>query len=55
MTEALAAQINIITVGQSSGDNEFTWREDRRKRITASSVGQIAKRRTTTKVTSTVK
>ena len=55
VTEASAAQININTMGQSSGDNELTWQEERRKRITASSVGQIAKRTTTTKVTSTIK
>ena len=55
VTEASAAQINIITMGQSSGDHEITWREERRKRITASNVGQIAKRRATTKVISTVK
>ena len=54
VTEASASQIIINTMGQSSSENEQIWREDRRKRITASSVGQIAKRRVITKVASTV-
>ena len=56
VTEAAAQKIAINTVDQ--GDGEFDgqlWREERRKRITSSSVGQIAKRKQSTKVNSTIK
>ena len=55
VTEALAEKITINTMGQSTGEFEQKWLEERRKRITASSVGPIAKRKPTTKVASKVK
>ena len=55
MTETSAEEINISTMGQSIGEFEQKWHEERRKRITASNVGQIAKRKPTTKVASKVK
>ena len=55
ITEASAEKITINTMGQSTGEFEQKWLEERRKRITASSVGPIAKRKPTTKVASKVK
>ena len=55
VTEVSAEQININTMGQSSSEFEQRWHEKRRKRITASNVGQIAKCKPTTKVASKVK
>ena len=55
VTEASAEQITISTMGQSTGEFEQKWHEERRKRITASSVGQIAKHKPTTKVATKVK
>ena len=55
VTETSAEEINISTMGQSIGEFEQKWHEERRKRITASNVGQIAKRKPTTKVASKVK
>ena len=43
VTEASAEKITINTMGQSTGEFEQKWLEERRKRITASSVGPIAK------------
>ena len=42
-------------MGQSSGEFEQRWDEERRTRITASNVGQISKHKPTTKVASNVK
>ena len=42
-------------MGQSTREFEQKWLEERRKRITASSVGPTAKRKPTTKVASKVK
>ena len=55
VTEASAEQITINTMGQSTGELKQKWLEERRKRITASSVGLIAKRKPTTKVAGKVK
>ena len=55
VTEVSAEQINVNTMGHSSGEIEKTWHEERRKSITASNVGQIAKCKPTTKVASKVK
>ena len=55
VTEASAKQITISTMGQSTSEFEQKWHEERRKRITASSVGQIAKRKPATKVATKVK
>ena len=55
VTETAAKQIYTKTMGQSNGECEHEWLEERRKRITSSNVGQIAKRRSTTKVTAKVK
>jgi len=51
VTEAAATKLSIDTVDQ--GDS-ILWHEERKKRLTASNVGKIAKRRATTKVGSTV-
>ena len=55
VTEVSAEQINVNTMGQSSGEFEKMWHEERRKRITASNVGQNARCKPTTKVASKVK
>ena len=55
VTEASAEKITINTMGQSTGECEQKWLEERRKRITASSVGPIAKRKATIKVAGKVK
>ena len=47
-----AEQISINTMGQSSSEFEQKWHEERRKRINAPNVGQIAKHKPTTKVVS---
>ena len=52
LTEAAAQKININTMDQ--GDSHI-WLEERRKRITSSNVGQIAKRKSSTKVNATVR
>ena len=49
VTKASAKQITISTMGQSTGEFKQKQHEERRKRITASSVGQIAKRKPSTK------
>jgi len=55
VNESEATKITINTTGQGDDDNtKIIWHEERRKRITASNVGKIAKRRATTKVSSTV-
>ena len=55
VTEVSAEQININATGQSSGEFEQRWHEERMKRITASNVGQNAKHKQTTKIASKVK
>ena len=55
VTETAAKQIYTKTVGQSNGECEHEWLEERRKSITSSNVGQIAKQRSTTEVTAKVK
>ena len=42
-------------MGQTSGEFEQRWYEERRKRITASNVGQTAKCKPITKIASKVK
>ena len=55
ITESTAQKIAINTIDQGDGDsNGQVWHEERRKRITSSSVGEIAKRRKTTKVNSII-
>ena len=54
VTEVSVKQINSNTMGQSSGEFEQRWHEERRKRIIASNVGQIAKHKPTTKVATKV-
>ena len=56
ITEPEAQKIAINTIDQ--GDSEIgsqIWLEERRKRITSSSIGQIAKRKQSTKVNSTIR
>ena len=55
VTEVSAKQIYAKTMGQSNGEYETSWLEVRRNRITSSNVGQIAKHRSSTKVTTKVK
>ena len=43
VTKVSAEQININTMGQSSGEFEKRWHKESRKGITASNVEQIAK------------
>ena len=55
ITESTAQKIAINTIDQGDGDsNGQVWHEERRKRITSSSVGEIAKLRKTTKVNSII-
>ena len=55
VAETAATKIIIDTTGQADDDNsKIFWYEKRRKRLTVSNVGKIAKRRTTTKVGPTV-
>ena len=56
VTESQANAITLNTIGQGSSDDSlYKWLAERRCRITASNAGSIAKRRPTTKVSSTVK
>jgi len=55
ITEAAAEKISINTIGQGDGEFDQIWHEERRKRITSSNVGQISKRKQTTKVNATIK
>ena len=56
VSEAKCEELKLKTAGQGKCDNSLqVWLAERRKRITASNVGCIAKRRATTKVNSTVK
>ena len=55
IAESTTQKIAITTIDQGDGDfSSQVWHEERRKRITSSSVGEIAKRKKTTKVNSTV-
>ena len=55
ITESIAQKIAINTIDQGDGDsNGQVWHEEQRKHITSSSVGEIAKRRKTTKVNSII-
>jgi len=51
VTEATATRLSISTIDQGES---VVWYEERRKRLTASNVGKIAKQRATTKVGPTV-
>ena len=50
VTESTSTRITVDTVGQGDDTSSMLWHEERRKRLTAYNVGQIAKRRATTKV-----
>lgn len=56
ISEAEVKNIEVLTRSQGLDDtSSHIWLAERRKRITASSVGRIAKRRPSTKVASTIK
>ncbi len=57
ITDQKALQVELSTRSQGAGENIAgnTWLAERRKRITSSNTGVIAKRRSTTKVGSLVK
>ena len=56
VTESQGNAITLDTIGQGSNDDSmYKWLAERRCRITASNTGSIAKRRSTTKVASTLK
>ena len=50
VAESAATKIMIDTTGQGDDNSKVLWYEERRKRLTASNMGKIAKRRATTKV-----
>ena len=56
VTESQGNAITLDIIGQGSNDDSmYKWLAERKCRITASNTGSIAKRRSTTKVASTVK
>ena len=56
VSEAKREELQLKTAGQGNCDISLqVWLAERRKRLTASNVGCIAKRRATTKVNSTIK
>ena len=50
VTKSIATKITIDTAGQGDDTSNILWHEERKKHLTASNVGKIAKRRATTKV-----
>ena len=51
VSEVICEELKLKTAGQGKCDNSLqVWLAERRKRITSSNVGSIAKMRTTTKV-----
>ena len=44
VTESTATKISIDTIGQGDDTSNILWHEERRKRLTASNVGKIAKK-----------
>ena len=57
LSPAQVSQVEIATRGQGNADETTSnrWKAERRNRITSSSCGQIARRRSTTKVANQVK
>ena len=54
VTETATTKITINTTGQANDNSKIFWYEKQGKQLTASHVGKIAKRQTTTKVGPTV-
>jgi len=55
ITEAAGEETKLKTISQGTGNHFQVWLAERKKRLAASNVGSIAKRKAKTKVAVTVK